>query len=139
MFSYKLSGKIISELKEIFQDDLLSIILFGSYAKGTSQPYSDIDILVILNSRFTNWTKRRDIEIELRKRLYRTVGQISPKIGSVEELEAALDNFSPLILNTLDSGVPLYDNGTFDKLKERFNQIVPAKIIKCSDYWEVVA
>lgn len=133
-----LSEKIVSELKDIFLNDLYSVILFGSYAKGTAQTYSDIDILIILKRKFTHWTERRDLEIELRKRLYRTIGQVSPKVASVEELEMALENLNPLILNIIDSGTPLFDDGTFTKLKERFDQIVPCKVVKHTDYWEVV-
>ncbi len=139
MLLEKKEKKLISELKDIFQSDLRSVILFGSYAKGTAQTYSDIDILIILDKKFTNWTERRDLEIELRKRLYRTVGQVSPKVGSLEELEDALKAHNPLILNIFDSGVALYDDGAFAKLKEQFKQIVPTKVVKRADYWEVVA
>lgn len=139
MLPENIAKKLISELKDVFQNDLRSVILFGSYAKGTAQTYSDIDILIILNRKFANWMERRDLEIELRKKLYRTVGQVSPKTGSTEELEAALENFNPLILNILNSGITLYDDGTFDKLKEHFKQIVPGRIAMHADYWEVVA
>jgi predicted nucleotidyltransferase len=139
MVTKKLSEKIVSELKDIFQSDLHSVILFGSYAKGTAQEYSDIDILIILNRKFANWMERRDLEIELRKRLYRTVGQVSPKVGSIEELKAALEAYNPLILNILDSGVILYDDSTFNKLKRQFEQKISTKVQKHTDYWEVVA
>lgn len=139
MSSEKISKKIVSELKDRFQSDLRSIILFGSYAKGTAQTYSDIDILIILNRKFANWTERRDLEIELRKKLYRTVGQVSPKVGSIEELKAALDAYNPLILNILDSGITLYDDGTFNKLKKQFEQKILTEVQKHADYWEVVA
>ncbi len=139
MLSPKLSEKIVSELNNIFQNDLHSVILFGSYAKGTAQTYSDIDILIILNRKFADWMERRDLEIELRKRLYRSVGQVSPKTGSIEELEGALRALNPLILNILDSGVMLYDDGTFAKLKELFKQKVSTEVLKGTDYWEVVA
>ncbi len=134
-----LSEKIVSELKDIFHTNLRSVILFGSYTKGAAQPYSDIDVLIILNRKFANWTERRDLEIELRKRLYRTVGQVSPKVGSVEELEAALKAHNPLILNILDSGIALYDDGAFTKLKEHFKQITSTEVVRRADYWEVVA
>ncbi len=139
MVTKKLSEKIVSELKDIFQSDLHSVILFGSYAKGTAQTYSDIDILIILNKKFANWMERRDLEIELRKRLYRTVGQVSPKVGSIEELKAALDAYNPLILNILDSGIVLYDDDTFNKLKRQFEQKISTEVQKRTDYWEVVA
>ncbi|MFZ2410120.1 MAG: nucleotidyltransferase domain-containing protein [Candidatus Methanoperedens sp.] len=139
MISPDIEKKIISELKGKFHYDLRCVILFGSYAKATAQPYSDIDILIILNKKFANWMERRDLEIELRKRLYRTVGQVSPKVGSVEELEAALKAYNPLILNILDSGATLYDDGAFAKLKEHFKHIVSTEVVKRADYWEVVA
>jgi predicted nucleotidyltransferase len=139
MFSEKISTTILSELKEIFHRDLCSIILFGSYAKGTAETYSDIDILIILDRKFANWMERRDLEIELRKKLYRTVGQVSPKTGSVEELEQALKHHNPLILNILDSGITLYDDGTYNRLKNHFKQIISLEVIRKPDYWEVVA
>lgn len=139
MLSEELSKKIVSELKDMFYNDLRSVILFGSYAKGTAQTYSDIDILIILNRKFANWMERRDLEIELRKKLYRTVGQVSPKVGSVEELKAALEAYNPLILNILDSGITLYDDGAFNKLKRQFEQKISTKVQKHTDYWEVVA
>ncbi len=138
MLPENIANKLISELKDIFQSDLHSIILLGSYAKGTAQIYSDIDILIILTRKFANWMERRDLEIELRKKLYRTVGQVSPKTASIQELEMALENLNPLILNIMDSGIPLYDDSTFVKLKEHFNQIVPNRIVKHADYWEVI-
>ncbi len=139
MLSTKLSKKIVSELKDIFQTDLRSVVLFGSYAKNTAQTYSDIDILIILNRKFANWMERRDLEIELRKRLYRTVGQVSPKVGSKEELEVALEAHNPLILNILDSGIKLYDDGTFAKLNEHFKEKVSTEVLKGAGYWEVTA
>jgi hypothetical protein len=83
--------------------------------------------------------ERRDLEIELRKKLYRTLGQVSPKTGSVEELEGALEALNPLILNILNNGIILYDDGTFEKLKDRFKQIVPARAVMHEGYWEVIA
>ena len=139
MLSEKISKKIVSELKDKFHNDLCSVILFGSYAKGKSQEYSDIDILIILKRSFADWMERRDLEIELRKKLYHTIGQVSPKTASFEELEASLENLNPLILNIIQSGIALYDDGTYDKLKERFKQIVPGKVVYHADYWEVVA
>ena len=44
--------KILRELKkgltEIYGDQLKSVILFGSYARGDHTPASDVDLLVVL-------------------------------------------------------------------------------------------
>lgn len=42
------------QLKEIYKDKLINIILFGSHAKGTAKEDSDIDILIILKDREIN-------------------------------------------------------------------------------------
>jgi predicted nucleotidyltransferase len=139
MLSKELSKKIISKLKDFFKADLRSVILFGSYAKDTAQEYSDIDTLIILSRKFAGRTERQELEIELRKKLYRTVGQVSPKIGAIEELEAALEAHNPLILNILDYGIVLYDDGAFAKLKDHLKQITSTEVVRRADYWEVVA
>ncbi|MEJ5283718.1 MAG: nucleotidyltransferase domain-containing protein [Brevinematales bacterium] len=46
---------IIKEIKKriiyFYQDNLISLVIFGSVAKDTFSPESDIDILIILNKR----------------------------------------------------------------------------------------
>ncbi|RLD73391.1 MAG: nucleotidyltransferase domain-containing protein [Bacteroidetes bacterium] len=41
--------KFKKELKELYGDNMLQIILFGSYARGDIHSESDIDLLLILN------------------------------------------------------------------------------------------
>jgi hypothetical protein len=139
MLPKNIEHKLVSELKNKFHDELLSIVLFGSYVRGTAQKYSDIDILIILDRKFTDETERMNLEIELRKKLYRTVGQVSTKTASIDELEEALEGFNPLILNILNSGILLFDDGSFNNLKDHFRYIVPGKIVLRKDHWEVVA
>ena len=46
---------IIAYLKEIkphFQDDIKELALFGSFAKNTQTPYSDIDIAITQQTDF---------------------------------------------------------------------------------------
>jgi predicted nucleotidyltransferase len=52
--------KILRELKkgltEIYGEQLKSVILFGSYARGTARPPdSDIDVLIVLKGEFNYW------------------------------------------------------------------------------------
>ena len=52
--------KILRELKkgltEIYGGQLKSVILFGSYARGTARPPdSDIDVLIVLKGEFDYW------------------------------------------------------------------------------------
>lgn len=44
--------KIVAELRKrlerLYGDRLVHLILFGSHARGDAEPYSDIDVLVVL-------------------------------------------------------------------------------------------
>lgn len=40
-------------LKDLYREKLVNIILYGSQAKGTAKPYSDIDILVVLKDEIS--------------------------------------------------------------------------------------
>ncbi|MBI2059702.1 MAG: nucleotidyltransferase domain-containing protein [Nitrospirae bacterium] len=52
-------------LQEQHQDDLVSVVLFGSVARGTASPESDIDILIVLTRPESNeiwWSQRALLE-----------------------------------------------------------------------------
>lgn len=42
--------ELVTGLKEIYRDDLIKIVLYGSYAKGNQTEESDIDIAILLTS-----------------------------------------------------------------------------------------
>ena len=51
----KILDEFLQKCKQKFGDNLISIILFGSYARGTATEYSDVDLLIIAK----NLPKRR--------------------------------------------------------------------------------
>ncbi len=55
--------KMVRKLVEQFDPD--SIILFGSHARGTAQPDSDIDLLVILSFTGSKITKQLQMRLAL--------------------------------------------------------------------------
>lgn len=46
--NYMITNELVEGLKNIFNDRLVSIILYGSVARGTDTHESDIDIAIIL-------------------------------------------------------------------------------------------
>lgn len=90
------------------------------------------------------WRKKRENkmvskEVALRKILYRSVGQVSPRIVGTNIIPATLRNFNPLLLNILKHGIPLLDDGTFATVKEEFQRMLDAKIIEPREDYLVVA
>ena len=56
-----LEQKITKEIKNHFGSELVSIVLFGSQARGTADEHSDIDLLVIAEGVPSDWRQQRDI------------------------------------------------------------------------------
>ena len=66
---------ILSEITDVLkQYGIEKIILFGSYANGTPNKYSDIDLLVIKN---IPENETRDFRIKLKKALWIKLGKLS--------------------------------------------------------------
>jgi predicted nucleotidyltransferase len=80
------------------------IVLFGSYAKGTARPGSDVDLLVIANLE-------GDPVVHLR-RARQLVADSFPPVDVVlctpEEVAEAHTARSPFLLSVLGSGITLY-------------------------------
>lgn len=45
--------EVKEKAKEILGDDLVEVILFGSYARGEAREDSDVDVLIIVKKRLT--------------------------------------------------------------------------------------
>jgi len=130
--------KIKEESKAFFGTELASIVLYGSYAQGKESKYSDIDVLIIVKWEFSDWRERREVETELRKKFYSSIGCVSPKVAAINGLDKALTFYNPLILNILDHGVVLFDEGTFARLKNRFHALLTTGSIKKeAEHWSI--
>lgn len=80
---------LISKLTEKFMSEIHSIVLFGSYAKGTAAKQSDIDLLFIV-SDLKDKNLREAIERESASYQYSHNIKISPLITDIEEFKKML-------------------------------------------------
>ena len=53
--------KFKQQIKNIYQEQLVKLILFGSQAKRQAKPESDIDILVVLKDKLINDKQHQEI------------------------------------------------------------------------------
>jgi predicted nucleotidyltransferase len=51
--------RLKSDLKSALEDKIGDLILFGSYSRGDNTQYSDIDLLILVNSRLTRDETRK--------------------------------------------------------------------------------
>jgi len=57
-----LEQKITEKRKKHFGFELVSIVLFGSQARGTADEHSDIDLLLVIAEGVpSDWRQQRDI------------------------------------------------------------------------------
>jgi len=106
-------GALISKLTEKHISELLSIVLFGSYAKGNANKQSDIDLLFLVND-LRDKNLREAIERECASFQYSHNIKISPLITNIEEFKKMLNSEE---LNagkeTKEFGVSLYGHEIF--------------------------
>lgn len=89
--------KYITIVKENY--DVLAIILFGSYAKGTEHEDSDIDIAIITDDVKTD---KFDEEVKLTLLRRKIDNRIEPHIISINDYE---NDETPFIVEVKNTGI----------------------------------
>lgn len=143
--------KLVEKLKEIaidfYGDRLISIVIFGSVAKDTFRPDSDIDVLIVAKDLPNGRIKRvsefvenienklsEDIRMMAKNNIY---PYISPIFKTIEEVKLG----SPLFLDMTEDVNILYDRDNFfqnyiSDLKTRLSKLGSKKIaFKGGYYW----
>lgn len=132
--------ELIKLIRVFYKDNLRSLVIFGSYARGEVTLGSDIDILIILKECKLSYRERlqefyEDIESKI------TTGPsllVSPIILKEEEAR----EFNPIYLEIMENNIIVFDDGTFknilDKLKRlQEERVIEKKTLKGKTYWRV--
>ena len=104
-------------------DRVVSIVLFGSMARGDYTIHSDYDLLVIVDGEQLNF---KDRLLEYSKH---SDGWVEPLTYTVDEVRQMLEDLNPLILDALKEGLAIYDRGLWSTLKHRFEQLLKQGVI----------
>jgi len=102
-----------------------SLILFGSRAKGTHLRDSDVDILIILERSNNDFLSR--VSKLMKYWDWRYDVDIFPY--TIDEVKKLMNKGSITIYDALEHGIIIFDDGTFSKLRERFNKALSEGII----------
>jgi uncharacterized protein len=103
--------EIVNKVKEnartIFNDKLIDVILFGSYARGEQSSESDLDIMLVLNMSSMELKKFRDtiVDIEVDLSLEYDI-VLSIMLQSEFEFKK-YDRVLPFFINVLNEGVSI--------------------------------
>ena len=114
----KILDGLVLKLTEKFMSDIHSIVLFGSYAKGTMAKQSDIDLLFIV-SDLKDKHLRELIERESASYQYSHNIKISPIITNVEEFKKMLKSRELNVgKEAKEYGISLYGHEFFWRIIE---------------------
>lgn len=104
---------VVYHFKQQFGKDIISVILFGSYARGTATARSDIDLIVVL-PKFSSLFGRGELIKDVRKKTLLKFGKVlDVQLFTPEEVVDNFESFSP-IFSTLVLGYQiLYDQKDF--------------------------
>jgi predicted nucleotidyltransferase len=61
IFYFNFTSVIAHEFEEIFQDDLISVVVFGSAARGEAGVNDDIDVLIVVEKFEKNPSLIQDV------------------------------------------------------------------------------
>jgi nucleotidyltransferase len=117
--------KLTKLLQEEFQDKLISVVLYGSIARGDNRKDSDIDLLLVIKDLPKTITERiilfDKVERKLDDDIMRLMDEgyyvtFSPILKTPEEAM----RFSPIYMDMTEDAIILYDrNGFFRKVLEK--------------------
>lgn len=140
--------KVVSAAQTFYGDRLVSVVLYGSVARGTMRHDSDVDVLIVARDLPRGRLKRvqefEAVEEALAEDLRRAAGQgihtaLSPVLKTPEEASAG----SPLFLDMVEDARVLYDKGDFfvrqlARLRQRLTELGAKRIWKGNAwYWDL--
>lgn len=116
-------------------DQIAFMVLFGSMAKGNWLPYSDYDLLIGLN---IDDGKRFIDRIGDFQQFVKTEADVFPYSRS--EWQMMFEEYHPLMLEALDKGLVLVDDGSFACMRQQFEQWMRAGIVQRRERgWKIPA
>ena len=111
---------VVERCKTILGETLVSVILFGSVARGLQDSRSDIDVLVVVNKDI-NSEFLRDIRIEM---LFKYSVKLDLILMNKKDVIDNFEHFSPLFLSFALGISVLVDDGFFEREYVKFlNQL----------------
>src|SRR5574340_879177 len=126
--------ELIRLLREEFGNRVRSVLLFGSVARGTARPDSDVDLCIVIRDLPVSRYRRHQLLSPLLERLrqseaYKTlIGHgYAPDVAAILYTPEEIRHTKPIFLDFVEDGVVLLDDGTMraklDQLRARMKTL----------------
>ncbi len=121
----QLLGDVLAACQAHYGDRLVSLAVFGSVARETQRPDSDIDLLVVVaglpNGRFARMGDFEAVEARVEPAICAAAGRgVNAYLSPVFKTPAELEIGSPLLLDMIEDARVLFDrDATLQRRLER--------------------
>jgi uncharacterized protein len=132
-------AEVLRRLQEKFGEQLVSVVLYGSYARGNARTFSDIDLLVVLTEVPRDWDAIFALEHEV-SRMGRGLGKkVQGQVLSRDDVTCSIESSTLIMLEVFDAHRILIDlDGFFAEQMQNFTaQIHQRGIRKLGQIWRV--
>jgi predicted nucleotidyltransferase len=143
-----LTQRIAATAQQVYGDRLVSVVLYGSVARGTMRHDSDVDLLIVARDlpagRLNRVKEFEAVEDAVGEELSRAASRgihtsVSPVVKTPEEVTAG----SPLFLDMVEDARVLYDRQGFfaqrlARLRNRLSELGAKRVWKGNAwYWDL--
>ena len=121
---YDASFKFAKSIFEKYPKVIKTLVLFGSYSKGSENEKSDVDIMVVLDDVLNVLDEKllaafyADVDIEVKK----SPVKLHINFVTLTAFWRGVMAADPVTVNVLKYGVPLIDTGYFEPLQALLNK-----------------
>lgn len=119
VFLRNFSRRVVAAYRKALKDNLVSIILFGSHARGDARPESDYDLFIICKQLPEDPFER---SAYIREPIF---GKFKEKIAIISKTQKEIESgFPPLYLDLGLDGIILYDNNYFSQKRKTILKLI---------------
>lgn len=117
--SIEIAKDAVKRLEEKYGSRLISVVLYGSFARGEERQTSDLDLFIVLKGPFRFVAMRREI-YDLLSHI-KTDFEFSPLVMEHTQFQ----KLQPIHFELYADGIILYDRNNFmDKIMNRVGEII---------------
>jgi predicted nucleotidyltransferase len=137
-------GAALAAWKELLGERLVSVVLYGSVARGTARPESDLDVLVVAEVFQGSPAERRGPLLAAWRAARAAHGLPAVEWSLVTKTPEEARHVSPLYLDMVEDGVLLLDRDRFfaevlERLRARMKELGSRRVFleDGSWYWDL--
>ena len=104
---------MVKKLCEAFGERLMAVVVYGSHARGTATPGSDIDLLVVVRGLPRDWKTIHRLEDEWARKGRRLGKRFQVMLASPEDVEDSVEWAAPLMLEIYNTHQIVFERDSF--------------------------